>query len=122
MKQFLFLSIILTSLLISGAAFGDEFEEGNMFTFSGDGYRFKSGVGTEDDSGDMYGIYGKTEMGEVVASFSLASIKNAAPEFQQCVEDGKYKGAIEITAKIYSISRIGNFEFEIDNSAICKQR
>ncbi len=107
MKRLLFLSVLLMSVVICGTAFAAGPKEGKNFTF----------VGKLQEDGMVYIIQDpKNE-----ATFEISSIKDATPEFRQCIDNGKYKNTVEITAKVFSINNFGSV-IQIDKSSTCKRR
>ena len=50
-------------------------------------------------------------------SLPIADLKNATQEFRQCIDDGKYKGLVEITAEIW-MARYGD-TLNIDTASTC---
>ena len=108
MKRFIFLSVLLMSMVIYGSAFAAEPEAGKKFTF----------VGKLWKDGMVYVIMDD----KYEPTFPTDSIKDATSEFRQCIDDGKYAGIVEITANVEFIARVGSPVLELDKSAFCKRR
>ena len=91
-------------------------EVGKTSTFFGPGKRCRNL--------EMYCIdKNKDFPADYTASFNLSDLKNASPEFKKCVDNGNYKGLIEITAipDFCSPAEEG-CTVKVDKSSTCQRR
>ena len=51
----------------------------------------------------------------------IDNLKDTTADFRQCIENGKYKGIIEITA-ITGSMRADSTDLELDGKSICKRK
>ena len=57
---------------------------------------------------------------DVPHSFLLDDLKDTTPEFRKCVDDGKYKGVVEITSMVQDY--VHSAGIELNKDATCKRK
>jgi hypothetical protein len=108
MKKVVLILLSVFALLMTSVVFAGESDVGKTLTFSGEGVMWDK---------PLYVISGAD--GEPY--FNIDEMK-ASAEFMKCIDDGNYKGNLEITAKVGKFYPAdGVYELEIDESATCKR-
>ena len=98
MKQFIFLTALTLCCLVCGTAYC-AIHEGDLYIINDKLY-----IKNPYEDASEHGNYCK-----------LSDLKNATPEFRRCIDDGKYKGIVQI------ITSVNNWDFKIDNKTTCKR-
>jgi hypothetical protein len=109
MKRILVVFCVLIILAIGSVAYAISYpEDGKVFTYVG--------KLDYDKKGGFYIIQDKDGNESL---FLPSDLKNATPEFRQCIDNGKYKGIVELTS-IITEYRTGT-TLEINKTATCKR-